>query len=614
MWNEGNQPAIDTKDIIKEIDELPDDLTEQQAKITLAEFLRRNLGYTMEMATGQKLLALQEIIMNGMFMKDYSLIVGGRGFGKSWLIAVFCCLYAVFYPNTKICIVANNFRRSRSIFEQIETFLNQKEAFLLRQCFTNKPKKLNDCLSWTLPNGSVIFALPLSNGEGLRGTRANVLIIDEALLISESIQEKVLRPFLTAKQNVKELIELKEIEDRLISQGLMTEGERTPAQNNKMILMSSASYQFEYLYKIYQSYLENIEKPKAGAPSYMACRISYEAVPKGTIIDDSVIVAAQNGGATNAIFQREYCAMFVDASEGYFNVRNLHDCTVKDGELPTVQIKGQKGAQYLLAIDPSYSSSKSSDFFAMGVYMIVPEERRIVQVHTYGQAGKDLKEHYEYLAYILTNFNIVYTIIDASGTEFVDSFNESVLATSQGLKLQYFKDVDMDADNYLEQVSELKTQWNLLTRTIVYPQKFSSETIRRMNEYLQGGITAKKVWFAGRIAANEDAFTAAKTISLPFSFKDKNGEEYTPTEFLEAQDDWIAQTKRQLALIEVKSTPLGTLQYDIPSHLKKSTLEDRARRDNYTCMLMAYTASKHLFDMLFTEIKPIENSFIPFAI
>jgi len=43
----------------------------------------------------------------------------------------------------------------------------------------------NDIFKWTMFNGSNIVCLPLANGEGLRGQRANVLIVDEALSCSQ---------------------------------------------------------------------------------------------------------------------------------------------------------------------------------------------------------------------------------------------------------------------------------------------------------------------------------------------------------------------------------------------------------------------------------------------
>lgn len=624
-WTPGVQKPKLPPNVLEEAKAIKGEISSEKARALLGKLLRHNLGFTWKYLSKQKLfLPFQEIILNAWFSRDYSLVVAGRGVGKSYLLAIFICLYAIFHPGVKIVLVANNFRRVKDIFAQIEKFLNYKPAVLLRQCFelktvsTIKMGKQNDQYILNCLNGSTVKGLPLGVGENLRGERANVLIIDEGLLISEHVQETILRPFLTAKSDAGTRLEIKRQEDELVASGKMKEEDRTVFQNNKLIITSSASYQFEYLYEgIYIPYIKNIidslkeRDPKD--PTFFVARMSYEAVPPDTILDESVLKAAKETRPDNPVFKREYCAQFVDSSDGYFDIKKLHKCTIQSGMTPTVQVRGSSHAEYILAIDPAYGESRVNDFFAMGVYMIVPQERKIVQVHSYGKAGADIREHYEYLVYLLTAFNIVYTIIDASGTEFIDGFNESQLAKDRSIRLGFI-DADFEVeesaefDNYGDQIRNLKAQLNSTTRRMVYAQKFSAQTNRRMNEYLQGGISAEKVWFASKIAQHEPSYDAAVAgFRMPFQFKDQEGEEYTLVEFLSDQDDWIEQTKRQLALIEVKATGLGTLQYDIPSHLKKSKSEKRARRDNYTCLLLAYYASKHYFDMMFLEddIRPI---------
>lgn len=634
-WDKGLQRETPSVDVISEIKAIKGEISEEKARALLGKLFRYNLGFTWLYISGQKLfLPFQEVILNAWFAKDNSLFVAGRGVGKSYLLAIFICLYALFHPGIKIVLVANNFRRVKDIFAQIEKFLNFKGAHLLRQCFelktssTIKMGKQNDQYLLNCLNGSTVKGLPLGVGENLRGERANVLIIDEGLLISEHVQETILRPFLTAKSNAGERMEIVKQENALIAAGKMTEEDRTIFQNNKLIITSSASYQFEYLYEgIYLPYIKKILKikdkdkgedeevpvaPSQKEPTYFVARMSYEAVPGDTILDESVLKAAKETRPDNPVFKREYCAEFIDSSEGYFNVKKLHECTIKDGDIPTTQVRGSKNSQYILAIDPAYGESRANDFFAMGIYMLIPEDRRIVQVHSYGKAGADIKDHYEYLTYLLTNFNIVYTVIDASGTEFIDGYNESGLAKSKGIRLGFLTtDFETEGEEYVRNVLQAKSELNSTTRNFVYAQKFSSQTNRRMNEYLQGGIAAKKVWFASKVEQNETVYDASRQFQMPFDFKDHEGEPYSLVNFLSDQDDWIDQTKRQLALIEVKSTGLGTLQYDIPSHLKKSKSEKRARRDNYTCLLLAYYASKHYFDMLYTEDEVAPVGFAP---
>ena len=112
---------------------------------------------------------------------------------------------------------------------------------------------------------------------------------------------------------MKERLEIREVEDKLIAEGVMTEDQRMKFENNsKMIALSSASYTFENLYKTYKEWVQNIySKEKESDTSYFISQLSYEALPS-EMVDTTVIEEAKNGGTSNASFQREYCAQFTD--------------------------------------------------------------------------------------------------------------------------------------------------------------------------------------------------------------------------------------------------------------------------------------------------------------
>ena len=141
------------------------------------------------------------------------MFVAGRGVGKSFLAAVFCVLQCIFEPNTKILIAGPTFRTARFIFNNIEKMVETKGAELLAQAFSVKPSKRNDQNEWKI-NGGTITAIPL-NGEKIRGFRANILLLDEYLLLPEELIKTVLMPFLVAPQNMGERIEIRELEDKL---------------------------------------------------------------------------------------------------------------------------------------------------------------------------------------------------------------------------------------------------------------------------------------------------------------------------------------------------------------------------------------------------------------
>ena len=627
-WVIGQQKVEREKDFNEEILKIEGELNETQAKLTLIKFLWYNLGFTVYLLTGVELLEIQEIIIRAILKRDNSLIVAARGGSKSFVISILSILYPLFFFNSKMCLVSANFRGARRILEYTEKIITSRKAKLLRQCYTKLSgggivRRSPDLYKIDLPDpcNSEVFSVPLT--EGIRGIRSSFVCIDEMLLVTKELQEVIIRPFLTSKQNLQEELEIRRAEDELIKLGAITENDRKSFPKNKLAGFSSASYQFEYLFEYFNSTIDNIIKPQnredKNPPTYFCIRYSYEALPENSIIDTTQIkAAAANGGENTDYFKREYKALFSDSSDGYFSAVVMHKCTIKPGDWPTTQILGDKGAEYILAIDPSYASNKNSDFFCQSVYLLNKEERKITLVHTYGRAGADIKEHFEYFVYILTHFNTVFICIDDSGLEFITGFNESSISRDKNLQVGIIKaDLDTDdAKEYNDGIIELKKQYNYTAKKFVFSQKFNSanNSIRRMHEHLKNQMEANKVWFASPCCANEVAFNKYKDIVLPFDFRNNKEQILSAGDFIEQQDMWIRETKAHLALVDVKSTSTGVLQYDLPQHLRRLTSVDRPRKDQATCLLMACWIAKIYFDMIFKETKPQQNIFSPIII
>ncbi len=611
MWYPHKQRVIRFKDYTDDLKKYTGELDDIQTRIFLAKYFRTNIGLTFELLNGGsvRLYELQELILRAMFIRDNGMVVAARGFSKSYLIAFFSILYPLFVFGSKICLISANFRSSRRILEYCDTIINHPKATLFKECFPDKLQRSNDMYRFKIPNpcGSEVFALPLSTGDGLRGTRASVVLVDEGLMISKEIQEYVIRPFLTAKQNLQEELEIKSREDEFIKAGLITEEDRISFPKNKYFVFSSASYEFEYLFDMFKAMVDSTFKENVddANPTYFVMRASYEALADKSHIDITQINAAKdNGGENTDYFKREYKGLFTSSSDGYFSVKKMHECTVPLGDVPTIQIRGDKNSKYILGIDPSYSQSKNSDYFAMSIYLLNESEKKITLVHTYGRAGGDLKDHFAYFAYLLQYFNIVFIVNDASGSEFISGFNESTIAKEKNLKVDFIhNDLAFDTDDnkeYSEQLRLCKNNYNLSNRKIVYGQKFNTanNAIRRMNEALQNSINAKKVWFASSCRNNEKAFEYQKEVKLPMEYKNQQGQVFGIVEMIEDQDIWITETKSQVGLIEVKATSSGVLQYDIPISLRRATGDQRVRRDHYSCLLMVNWVAKIYFDLM----------------
>lgn len=601
----------------EEMKKLKGELNDVEARLTLVEFLRSNIAFTVELLANIKLAPYQEITLKAMLDRNRTMCVFGRGCGKSFLGAIFSFLQCIFEPNSKVLIAGPTFRTARIIFEQyLEKIVKSPGAELLMQAFGGPPSKKNDQYRWDI-NGGLISAIPL-NGEKIRGIRCNILIVDEYLLMPQDILENVLKPFLSSPLDIKERMEIRELEDMYIREGRMKESDKVKFANmSKMVALSSASFTFENLYTTYNNWMEHIKSPILEAETedeepltYSVIQLSYDALPRH-MIDQSVVKEAQNGGSSKASFQREYQAQFVDESDGYFSAKKMNECTLKPKEMPTTLISGRQGRKYLLAIDPNYSQSKTADFFAMAIFELDDEKREGTLVHGYARAGSDLKVHIRYLYYLLTYFDIEMMIIDNADFAFIEAANESVLFKSNNIQIKFFDaDTDLDGNEYLDMLRQAARQYNKEDKRICFRQIFTPEFLRRSNQHLQYCIDYKKLWFASKVQDSEVAFEKAINTRIDPTLYPYE----TIGDLAEFQDVLIYQTKQQCAMIELSTTSKGTQSFDLPAHLKADDrTEKRARKDNYTALLLGNWAVKLYYDMKYA--KPAESaSFKPFMI
>jgi len=602
----------------QELLNLKGDLTDEEARISLAKFLRYNLGFTTELSLGLTLEAYQELTLNSFFNRNYCMLVWGRGGAKSFCAAIYCILKCMLEPGTKILIASINFRTSRRVFNEIEKFLMSPEAALARQCFGLKSKR-NDQYEWQI-NGGSITAIPLT-GEKIRGIRANVLILDEFLLLPPDIIDNVLIPFLSSPRDVGERIRIRKLEDELLKKGLLHPDNRHIFENtSQMLCLSSASYTFEHLFRVYQQWSNLVENPEAQESkegelpgTYFISQLSYEALPPH-MVDQGAIQVAQSGGSSHHSFLREYCARFIDGGDSYFSPKKMHSCTIPDGEYPTTKVIGDIDKKYILSIDPNFSSSKTADYFAMSVIELDEEKKQGILVHGYQAAGSSLQDHIKYFYYLYKNFNIDLIVIDHAGADtFIDAVNNSEYMKAANRKIGFIDfDSDKENEDYASMVKTCARQYNKDFGNICVKQFFTSAFLGRANSYLQTCIDHKKIWFASRASNHPDILENIFSMNLPMEYiyprgiGEKADNEYetkklTVREFIEQQDFIVQDTKDQCANVEVSTTSRGTQSFDLPSHLRKSTSINRARKDNYTTLMLANWGIKIYFDLMAPE-------------
>ena len=328
-WNKGEQGyRLDhsASELNEQLKALEGGIKEEDARYYLYKFLRNNISFTSEMFLGVKLFPFQAMAIKGMMVSDYSMFVFSRGMSKTFSTAIYVLLECLLNPKANIGVIAGSFRQSKQIFQKMEDILSKPEASLLKECGFKIQKGTDQ---WTLTLGSSrAIALPLANGERLRGFRFNRIVLDEFLTIPEKIFNEVIIPFLGVVENPIEREELYNLESKLIDKGEMKESDRYIWPNNKLIILSSPSFKFEYMYKLYKKYedlinglgvKESDEEEDFKDDAYrLIMQLSYDCAPS-RLYDQNLLKQAK-ATMSEMQFEREFGAQFIDESDGYFKL------------------------------------------------------------------------------------------------------------------------------------------------------------------------------------------------------------------------------------------------------------------------------------------------------
>tara|TARA_B100001778_G_scaffold330790_1_gene333865 strand:- start:6084 stop:7976 length:1893 start_codon:yes stop_codon:yes gene_type:complete len=628
-WNKGEQGyRLDhsATELNEQLKALEGGIKEEDARYYLYKFLRNNISFTSEMFLGVRLFPFQAMAIKGMMVSDYSMFVFSRGMSKTFSTAIYVLLECLLNPQANIGVIAGSFRQSKQIFQKMEDILSKPEASLLKECGFKIQKGTDQ---WTLTLGSSrAIALPLANGERLRGFRFNRIVLDEFLTIPEKIFNEVIIPFLGVVENPIEREELYNLESKLIDKGEMKEEDRYIWPNNKLIILSSPSFKFEYMYKLYKKYEDLInglgikegdEEDDFKDDAYrLIMQLSYDCAPS-RLYDQNLLKQAK-ATMSEMQFKREFGAQFIDESDGYFRLSKMAACTIPDGEMPAVEIVGNPSDEYILSFDPNWAGNTSADHFAMHVFKIDRDSQKVCLVHSYAIAGVSLKQHMQYFLYLIQHFNIVGICGDYNGgVQFINSCNESAIFKNENIKIGVI-DVDLEKpENWHSDIMSFKRQYNVKSRNYCILRKPTANWNRNANEMLQAAIDHKRILFASR--AVDTHFDEQRKKNIPID-KIKwdmkmlgSSKGALMIDFIDHQKSIVELTKSECANIEVVANPQGSQSFNLPQNLRRQKGPNRARKDSYSALVLGNWFAKVFFDSEnATTERRVESTFVPFAI
>lgn len=184
----------------------------------------------------------QGILLYMMFQSNYFMWWASRGLGKSYLVAIYCLVRCILYPETKVAIASGTKGQSINILsEKIQDFYNKSP--LLQREIVELKTSINDP-KVVFANGSWIKVVAAR--DSARSARANVLIIDEHRMVDNDIIRKVLTKFLTSRRRPKFLDKPE------------YEGRKDLQEGNTEIYLSSAWYKNHWSWDKFLAFKEKM--------------------------------------------------------------------------------------------------------------------------------------------------------------------------------------------------------------------------------------------------------------------------------------------------------------------------------------------------------------------
>lgn len=114
----------------------------------------------------------QQIILCMMFKYSNAVYLASRGGGKSFLLAIFCAIQCILYPDTRICLASKTRKQATEIIDKIKEILMPLSANLRLEISDIQSNQVN--ASVTFKNGSRIVVVTAT--ESARHNRATVLV------------------------------------------------------------------------------------------------------------------------------------------------------------------------------------------------------------------------------------------------------------------------------------------------------------------------------------------------------------------------------------------------------------------------------------------------------
>lgn len=347
------------------------------------------------------------------------LLIAARGLGKTFLIAIFCCIRCILYPGTQVVVTSGTRGQAITVLEKIQMQLIPVSANLRNEIDMEKSKFSGQDAKIIFKNTSYIKVVTAS--DTARSNRANILIVDEFRLVNKDTIDTVLKKFLTSRR-MPPYSELSEEERK-------AEYAKEP---NKSAFLSSAFFKDHWSYQkmqdVFRFMLDDTQNE-------FACGFPYELpIEEGLLFREDVESDMLESDFNEIKFSMECEALwFGDDGDSFFDFasvsKNRHIqypmlperlSSLVGGDGRVSIPKKVPGEKRILSVDIALMASRRHDNDATSIFLnqMLPTKAGMYTSNiVYGEVNEGMHTEDEALNIrrLYEEFQADYIVIDTNG-------------------------------------------------------------------------------------------------------------------------------------------------------------------------------------------------------
>jgi len=329
----------------------------------------------------------------------------GRGCGKTWILALFCCLRAILYPEEGIGYYTPTSKQWDQFWEYVQQFYDRCPLFAdcVELSRSKNAIRMGKTFKMKFTNGSFIESLALT--EKARGRRNTIAVFDEYKDHDPNMVNTVALPYLMVEKSTKRI--------------------------NKQIYATTGFYTWNHAYAKYVLYKY---KMSLKDPEYAILEYDHRDID---LVENSPYRMSKmvrehiknEPSMTEEKYLMEMHCKIASESDAIFTYRllesprvtpkedpvNILTESVIDGRNPDEPIaislaRGCRRRTYVMGIDNA--RVVNGDNFAIQVFEVDEKHRLFKLVHSYADNGLEMPNQAMKIFELCKKFNIVRIFID----------------------------------------------------------------------------------------------------------------------------------------------------------------------------------------------------------